>query len=323
MAQENAFGQDLQIVSLITNHLQISNRQSISGESLNATKLRVVSMILVYCHIREINDRAFRNQSLPDHPMVPVAVSHDQRRHIFVQSSVEQKEINPKVVLLFSATHYQFPQIAFPVSAPKIKRLGDVRVPTTPYGKKRRVSFSSFFVGPPKIGQQNDVAVGETEIRVTSNRLGTTKYVVQVLRAGFMPLDVWLVSQPVFLADLGCAFLIAKQNHFDVRVKKFPGLETVALNDIIVVVKIVNIVVLSPIGCALKAFARRSSRVHRHTDVGSVDDRLARNQEPLALRTSPSDCPRPSSKNIPSAPKKCPIALEVVPTHRRDSKVPK
>jgi hypothetical protein len=101
-------------VALAADHPHIQLRQRVSRDPLAPAKPRVVAMILVYRHQVPIgidHGRVLR-QSLPDHPVIPIAVPDDHCGHARVHAFSEEKKIDPAFVLPVTVGQRQFSEFA-------------------------------------------------------------------------------------------------------------------------------------------------------------------------------------------------------------------
>jgi len=85
--------------------------------------------------------------------------------------------------------------------------------------------------GAPEILHQYNVAIDVAEDLIPRYGLRLREEIVQPLGAPLVALDLRLVAQSEFLRGFGGAFVRAKENDFDLRMKRLPGLQRVALND--------------------------------------------------------------------------------------------
>src|SRR5712664_425671 len=125
-------------------------------------------------------------------------------------------------------------RLAFPglrIRRGEAQRFGDIGVPAAADHQKFAVHGAHALDGAAEILHQDDVAIDVTEQLMPRDGLGPGEKIVQALGAQLVARDVRLVAKSEFLRDFGGAFVVAKENDFDLGMKGFPGLQRVALND--------------------------------------------------------------------------------------------
>jgi hypothetical protein len=211
-------------------------RKCIVRDTFDAPERRVVSMILVNGHDerRAIEHRYVLMQSIPDHPAVPIAMPHQERRHIQVLTSAEKKQVDPELVLPECRGLRKLPQLVEPLAIGEVDWRRNVGIPPLCYQKKllppRPRSLESLY----EIRHQYNVAVHEAAIFVVADFLSARKYVIQPLRAGFVPLHPRFMPQLEVRASLGHSLFISKKNHFNVWMQPLPTVQRIPLNDPVV-----------------------------------------------------------------------------------------
>jgi len=158
------------------------------------------------------------------------AANHKIGHCIEVESPRKDKKIDPVSTAHFASFERSFAQLFRPIWPGKVNRLVNVCVAATAYHQKVSMCLAEKGKRQNEIRSKNDVAIDVAEDFVTRILLRRVKKRAKDLGTLRHALNLRNVPNVKVSSDFRSPFVVTEENNLNVRMKKFPAAERIALN---------------------------------------------------------------------------------------------